>query len=217
MNAKLKLLAASISVAGMTALSGTAVAAEKITFVSWGGAYTASQVKACIEPYQAKTGQEFNIDSPKQLGPILFETLEIKARIKKTKTGQYPTGEEVLEKIKGEHPIVPAVLRYRKLKKLKSTYVDPLPKLVNGASGRVHTTYQQTVAATGRLSSKDPNLQNIPIRTEEGRAIRKAFIPRDGRLRRRRPARVLRRQHLLGHRPGFRLVEVQRRAASNHR
>ena len=124
-------------------------------------------------------GQEFNIDSPKQLGPILFETLEIKARVKKTKTGQYPTGEEVLEKIKGEHPIVPAVLRYRKLKKLKSTYVDPLPKLVNGTSGRVHTTYQQTVAATGRLSSKDPNLQNIPIRTEEGRAIRKAFIPRD--------------------------------------
>ena len=124
-------------------------------------------------------GQEFNIDSPKQLGPILFETLEIKARVKKTKTGQYPTGEEVLEKIKGEHPIVPAVLRYRKLKKLKSTYVDPLPKLVNAQSGRVHTTYQQTVAATGRLSSKDPNLQNIPIRTEEGRAIRKAFIPRD--------------------------------------
>ena len=108
----------------------------------------------------------------------MFETLEIKARVKKTKTGQYPTGEEVLEKIK-EHPIVPAVLRYRKLKKLKSTYVDPLPKLVNAQSGRVHTTYQQTVAATGRLSSKDPNLQNIPIRTEEGQAIRKAFIPRD--------------------------------------
>ena len=120
------------------------------------------------------------------MGPILFETLEIKARVKKTKTGQYPTGEEVL-KIKGEHPIVPAVLRYRKLKKLKSTYVDPLPKLVNVQSGRVHTTYQQTVAATGRLSSKDPNLQNIPIRTEEGRAIRKASSPgRQPRAPRRR-------------------------------
>ena len=85
----------------------------------------------------------------------------------------------MLEKIKEAHAIVPAVLRYRKLKKLKSTYVDPLPKLVFEGTGRVHTTYQQTVAATGRLSSKDPNLQNIPIRTEEGRAIRKAFIPRD--------------------------------------
>lgn len=127
----------------------------------------------------AHAGQAFNIDSPKQLGPILFEHLDIKANIKKTKTGQYPTGEDVLEKIKDTHPIVPAVIRYRKLKKLKSTYVDPLPKLVMTETGRVHTTYQQTVAATGRLSSKDPNLQNIPIRTEEGRAIRKAFIPRD--------------------------------------
>ncbi|MAI24160.1 MAG: DNA polymerase I [Crocinitomicaceae bacterium] len=137
------------------------------------------QIGTLTREIHDQAGQVFNIDSPKQLGPILFETLEIKARVKKTKTGQYPTGEEVLEKIKTEHPIVPAVLRYRKLKKLKSTYVDPLPKLVNALSGRVHTTYQQTVAATGRLSSKDPNLQNIPIRTEEGRAIRKAFIPRD--------------------------------------
>ena len=136
-------------------------------------------IDALTKGIHKHAGQEFNIDSPKQLGPILFETLEIKAKVKKTKTGQYPTGEEVLEKIADAHPIVPAVLRYRKLKKLKSTYVDPLPKLVNEKSGRVHTTYQQTVAATGRLSSKDPNLQNIPIRTEEGRAIRKAFIPRD--------------------------------------
>lgn len=136
-------------------------------------------IEALTREIHEHAGQEFNIDSPKQLGPILFETLEIKARVKKTKTGQYPTGEEVLEKIASAHPIVPAVLRYRKLKKLKSTYVDPLPKLVNATSGRVHTTYQQTVAATGRLSSKDPNLQNIPIRTEEGRTIRKAFIPRD--------------------------------------
>ena len=136
-------------------------------------------IEALTREIHEHAGKEFNIDSPKQLGPILFETLEIKARVKKTKTGQYPTGEEVLEKIAEAHPIVPAVLRYRKLKKLKSTYVDPLPKLVNTSSGRVHTTYQQTVAATGRLSSKDPNLQNIPIRTAEGRAIRKAFIPRD--------------------------------------
>jgi DNA polymerase I len=137
------------------------------------------QIAVLTEEIHGHAGHEFNIDSPKQLGPILFETLEIKAKIKKTKTGQYPTGEEVLEKIKDAHAIVPAVLRYRKLKKLKSTYVDPLPKLVFEESGRVHTTYQQTVAATGRLSSKDPNLQNIPIRTEEGRAIRKAFVPRD--------------------------------------
>jgi len=137
------------------------------------------QIDALSEEIQNHAGQVFNIDSPKQLGPILFETLEIKAKIKKTKTGQYPTGEEVLEKIRDAHPIVPAVLRYRKLKKLKSTYVDPLPMLIHPESGRVHTTYQQTVAATGRLSSKDPNLQNIPIRTEEGRAIREAFIPRD--------------------------------------
>ena len=137
------------------------------------------QIETLTREIHEHAGQDFNIDSPKQLGVILFETLEVKARIKKTKTGQYPTGEEVLEKIKDEHPIVSAVLRYRKLKKLKSTYVDPLPKLVNAQTGRLHTTYHQTVTATGRLSSKDPNLQNIPIRTEEGRAIRKAFIPRD--------------------------------------
>ena len=137
------------------------------------------KIEALTSAIHEHAGQEFNIDSPKQLGPILFETLAIPAKVKKTKTGQYPTGEEVLEKIKAEHPIVEAVLKYRKLKKLKSTYVEPLPKLVNAHSGRIHTTYQQTVAATGRLSSKDPNLQNIPIRTPEGQAIRKAFIPRD--------------------------------------
>jgi DNA polymerase-1 len=138
-----------------------------------------TKIDALTEAIYEHAGQSFNIDSPKQLGPILFETLAIPAKVKKTKTGQYPTGEEVLEKIKEAHPIVSDVLKYRKLKKLKSTYVEPLPKLVNDSSGRIHTTYQQTVAATGRLSSKDPNLQNIPIRTPEGRAIRKAFIPRD--------------------------------------
>jgi DNA polymerase-1 len=138
-----------------------------------------AKIDALTQVIHEHAGQMFNIDSPKQLGPILFETLAIPAKVKKTKTGQYPTGEEVLEKIKSAHPIVDAVLKYRKLKKLKSTYVEPLPKLVNPESGRIHTTYQQTVAATGRLSSKDPNLQNIPIRTPEGRAIRKSFIPRD--------------------------------------
>jgi DNA polymerase-1 len=138
-----------------------------------------AKIDALTQVIHEHAGQMFNIDSPKQLGPILFETLAIPAKVKKTKTGQYPTGEEVLEKIKSAHPIVDAVLKYRKLKKLKSTYVEPLPKLVNDSSGRIHTTYQQSVAATGRLSSKDPNLQNIPIRTPEGRAIRKAFIPRD--------------------------------------
>jgi DNA polymerase-1 len=138
-----------------------------------------TKIDTLTEAIHQHAGQVFNIDSPKQLGPILFETLAIPAKVKKTKTGQYPTGEEVLEKIKDAHPIVSDVLKYRKLKKLKSTYVEPLPKLVNDSSGRIHTTYQQTVAATGRLSSKDPNLQNIPIRTPEGRAIRKAFIPRD--------------------------------------
>ena len=126
-------------------------------------------------------GEAFNIDSPKQLGTILFEKLSIPAQVKKTKTGQYPTGEEVLSKLQDEHPIIGDILLYRKLKKLLNTYVEPLPKLVHSETGRVHTNYQQTVAATGRLSSKDPNLQNIPIRTPEGRAIRKSFIPASDR------------------------------------
>lgn len=121
----------------------------------------------------------FNVDSPKQLGPILFEHLGIPAKVKRTATGQYPTGEDVLIKLEQLHPIVPLILEYRKLKKLLSTYVEPLPKLIDAATGRLHTHYQQTVAATGRLSSTHPNLQNIPIRTPEGRAIRKAFVPRD--------------------------------------
>ena len=105
------------------------------------------------------------MDSPKQLGDVLFEHLEIPAKVKKTKTGQYPTSEAVLSKLKDKHPIVGEVLEYRKLKKLRSTYVEPLPTLIHPETGRVHTTYMQVVAATGRLSSKDPNLQNIPIRT----------------------------------------------------
>lgn len=121
----------------------------------------------------------FNIDSPKQLGQVLFEILHIDEKAKKTKTGQYATGEEVLIKLTEKHPIIPKILEYREIRKLKSTYVDTLPEMVNEKTGRVHTSFMQAVAATGRLSSNNPNLQNIPIRTERGREIRKAFIARD--------------------------------------
>ena len=122
---------------------------------------------------------KFNIGSPKQLGEILFEKLMLDPKAKKTKTGQYATGEDVLSKLAKEHPIADHILAYREYTKLKSTYVDALPSLINKKSGRVHTTFAQAVAVTGRLSSNNPNLQNIPIRTERGREIRKAFIPRD--------------------------------------
>jgi len=124
-------------------------------------------------------GETFNLASPKQLGEILFNKLELDAKAKKTKTGQYATGEEVLSRLAGEHEIAQAILDYRQLVKLKSTYVDALPALINPKTGRIHTTYNQFVAATGRLSSNNPNLQNIPIRTARGREIRKAFVPRD--------------------------------------
>ncbi len=122
---------------------------------------------------------DFNLDSPKQLGQVLFEVMKIDAKAKKTKTGQFSTSEDTLQKLKDKHEIIPLILEYRSLKKLKSTYVDALPLLVNPKTGRIHTHYMQTVAATGRLSSTNPNLQNIPIRTEKGREIRKAFIPRN--------------------------------------
>lgn len=124
-------------------------------------------------------GVDFNIQSPKQLGEILFDHLKIDTNAKRTgKTGQYKTGEEVLSKLVNKHPIVSKILDYRSVQKLKSTYVDTLPELVNPTTGKIHTSYNQAVAATGRLSSDNPNLQNIPIRTERGREIRKAFIPR---------------------------------------
>ena len=129
------------------------------------------------EIYEA-AGEEFNISSPKQLGVILFEKLKLVDKPKKTKTGQYSTAEDVLSYLAKDHPIIMNVLHYRGLSKLKSTYVDALPHQV-AADGRVHTDYMQTVAATGRLSSNNPNLQNIPIRTERGREVRKAFVPRD--------------------------------------
>jgi DNA polymerase-1 len=122
---------------------------------------------------------DFNLDSPKQLGVVLFEKLEISKKPKKTKTGQYATSEDVLSKHVHDHPIVEKILDYRQLRKLKSTYVDPLPEMANAETGRIHTNYMQTIAATGRLSSNNPNLQNIPIRSAKGREIRKAFIPRD--------------------------------------
>jgi len=125
------------------------------------------------------SGEEFNVDSPKQLGEVLFDKMKIVEKAKKTKTGQYSTGEDVLSKLANKHEIIPLILEYRSLKKLKSTYVDALPELVNEGDGKIHTSYMQTVAATGRLSSNNPNLQNIPIRTEKGREIRKAFIPRN--------------------------------------
>jgi DNA polymerase I len=125
-------------------------------------------------------GQEFNIGSPKQLGEILFDKLKLgEGKIKKTKTGQYATGEDVLLKLADDNAIAKKILDYREYEKLRSTYVDALPRLINKRDGRVHTDYRQAVAATGRLSSNNPNLQNIPIRTEKGRQIRKAFVARD--------------------------------------
>ena len=125
----------------------------------------------------AYAGEDFNISSPKQLGIILFEKLKIIENAKLTKTKQYQTGEDVLRKLKNKHPIVPLILDYRGLIKLKSTYADAFPNLVNKKTGRVHASFNQTITATGRLSSSNPNLQNIPIRNDEGREIRKAFIP----------------------------------------
>jgi DNA polymerase-1 len=119
---------------------------------------------------------DFNLDSPKQLGEVLFDHMQIDTKAKKTKTGQYSTSEDTLKKLEAKHEIIPLILNYRSLRKLKSTYVDTLPEMVDENTGRVHTSYMQTVAATGRLASNNPNLQNIPIRTEKGREIRKAFI-----------------------------------------
>jgi DNA polymerase-1 len=127
-------------------------------------------------------GMEFNIASPKQVGEVLFDKLKIVAKPKKTKTGQYVTSEEVLESLRGKHEVVGKILEHRGLKKLLGTYIDALPQLINPETDRIHTSFNQTVTATGRLSSSNPNLQNIPIRNEDGKEIRKAFIPDDGCL-----------------------------------
>ena len=128
------------------------------------------------------SGEQFNIASPKQVGEILFDKLKIVEKAKKTKTGQYVTSEEVLQQLKNKHEIVADILEHRGLKKLIGTYIDALPKLINPRTGHIHTSFNQTITATGRLSSSDPNLQNIPIRGEDGKEIRKAFIPEPGCL-----------------------------------
>jgi len=135
--------------------------------------------KLSEERVYEQAGVRFNLASPKQLGEVLFDILKLDAKAKKTKTGQYATGEDVLQKMAAKHKIVDDILNFRELTKLKSTYVDSFPALINPKTGRVHTSYAQAVAVTGRLSSTNPNLQNIPIRTERGREIRKAFIPRE--------------------------------------
>jgi DNA polymerase-1 len=143
-----------------------------------------ADIKISEERVFEQAGVRFNLASPKQLGEVLFDILKIDPKAKKTKTGQYATGEDVLAKLAAKHKIVDDILNFRELSKLKSTYVDALPAILNPKTGRIHTSYAQAVAVTGRLSSTNPNLQNIPIRTERGREVRKAFIPRD-------PARIL--------------------------
>ena len=139
-----------------------------------------SEAKKAEESVYKQAGVRFNLASPKQLGEVLFEKLKLDPSAKKTKTGQYQTGEDVLLKLAAKgHQIVDDILAFRELTKLKSTYVDSLPQLINKKTGRVHTTYGQAVAVTGRLASNNPNLQNIPVRTDRGKEIRKAFIPRD--------------------------------------
>ncbi len=137
------------------------------------------EIKISEERVFEQAGVRFNLASPKQLGDVLFDILKIDAKAKKTKTGQYATGEEVLAKLAAKHKIVDDILNFRELSKLKSTYVDALPEMINPKTGRVHTSYAQAVAVTGRLSSTNPNLQNIPIRSDRGKEVRKAFIPRD--------------------------------------
>ena len=137
------------------------------------------EAKRCEESVYEQAGVRFNLSSPRQLGEVLFEKLKLDPKAKKTKSGQYATGEDILLKLASQSQIVENILAFRELTKLKSTYVDALPQIINKKTGRVHTSYAQTIAVTGRLSSNNPNLQNIPIRTERGREIRKAFIPRD--------------------------------------
>ncbi len=138
-----------------------------------------TEAKKCEESVYEQAGIRFNLASPKQLGEVLFNKMQIDTKTKKTKGGQHATGEEVLLKLAKENPIVEDILNFRELTKLKSTYVDALPQLINKKTGRVHTNYGQAIAVTGRLSSNNPNLQNIPVRTARGREIRKAFIPRN--------------------------------------
>lgn len=138
-----------------------------------------TDIKAAEESVYQQAGIAFNLASPKQLGEVLFDKMKLDEKAKKTKTGQYATGEDVLQKLRDKHKIVDDILVFRELSKLKSTYVDALPTMINPRTGRVHTNFNQAIAVTGRLSSINPNLQNIPIRTDRGREVRKAFIPRE--------------------------------------
>ncbi len=138
------------------------------------------EMLAIEQDIYALAGEEFNIQSPKQVGVLLFEKLQLSDKAKKTKTGQYVTNEEVLERLRAKHPIVDKILLYRGKRKLLSTYIEALPKLINPRTGRIHTSFNQTITATGRLSSSNPNLQNIPVRSADGKEIRKAFVPAPG-------------------------------------
>ena len=138
------------------------------------------QLDRLEEEIHQLAGEPFNIASPKQVGEILFDKLKISEKARRTRKGQYVTSEEALEAIKDKHPIVQKILKHRGLKKLLGTYINTLPKLINPDTGHIHTSFNQTITATGRLSSSNPNLQNIPVRAEEGKEIRKAFIPEPG-------------------------------------
>ncbi len=162
----------------LAAMEAEGIALDKNTLKEISGELE-KDIQKVEKEIQTLGGKTFNVSSPKQVGEILFEVLQITEKPKKTKTGQYATGEDVLAKLIGKHEIVGKILDYRELVKLKNTYVDTLPELVNPNTKRIHTSYNQVVAVTGRLSSDNPNLQNIPIRTERGREIRKAFVARD--------------------------------------
>ena len=142
----------------------------------------ASRMNSIEKEIYELAGEQFNISSPRQVGEVLFDKLKIVDKAKKTKTGQYVTSEEVLQNLKGKHPVIDKILDYRGYKKLLSTYIDALPRLINPKTGHIHTTFNQAITSTGRLSSSNPNLQNIPIRDENGREVRKAFIPDEGCL-----------------------------------
>ena len=164
-----------VSVLGIMEENGVKIDSDNLKGISQEFGQHIYQIE---EKIYKMAGVRFNIASPRQLGEVLFEKMQLDAKAKKTKTGQYATGEEVLQKLAGKHPIISAILEYRSYTKLKSTYLDALPALINPRDGLIHTSFNQAVTATGRLSSNNPNLQNIPVRTANGREIRRAFVPR---------------------------------------
>ena len=164
-----------VTVLGVMEENGVKIDSDNLKSISQEFGQRIHQIE---EDIYRMAGVRFNIASPKQLGEVLFEQMQLDAKAKKTRTGQYATGEEVLQKLAGKHPIINAILDYRSYTKLKSTYLDALPALINPKDGLIHTSFNQAVTATGRLSSNNPNLQNIPVRTANGREIRRAFVPR---------------------------------------